>query len=103
MNKEEMVSPRMKLPINYVKANRWIRKEAREQYVKDQDGKCYHCKYLLNIKAPSIITNIPLTIHLFPKDFFNWPIHLHHNHNTGMTIGAVHNYCNAILWEYHQE
>ena len=31
------------------------------------------------------------------------PIHLHHDHDTDLTIGAVHAYCNAILWEYHNE
>jgi hypothetical protein len=38
---------------------------------------------------------------LFPKDFFKYPVHLHHNRKNGMTIGAVHNYCNAVLWQYH--
>jgi hypothetical protein len=42
---------------------------------------------------------------LFPGGigFLKYPIHLHHDHNTGMTIGAVHARCNAILWQYHGE
>ena len=28
------------------------------------------------------------------------PIHLQHSHNTGVTEGAVHNYCNAVMWQY---
>jgi hypothetical protein len=40
---------------------------------------------------------------LFPKNFLKWPVHLHHSHDTGMTIGAVHSYCNAVLWQYHNE
>ncbi|AGI61771.1 hypothetical protein VCO139_0016 [Vibrio phage VCO139] len=40
---------------------------------------------------------------LFPKNMFQYPIHLHHDHNTGMTIGAVHARCNAVLWEYYGE
>jgi hypothetical protein len=40
---------------------------------------------------------------LFPEGFFRWPIHLHHDHTSGMTIGAVHNTCNAVLWQYHGE
>lgn len=38
---------------------------------------------------------------LFPKGFFDHPVHLHHNHDTGLTIGAIHCYCNAISWQYH--
>ena len=33
-------------------------------------------------------------------NFFKWPVHLHHCHDTGMTTGAVHCYCNAVLWQY---
>ena len=28
------------------------------------------------------------------------PIHLQHNHSTDMTEGAVHAYCNCVLWQY---
>jgi hypothetical protein len=28
---------------------------------------------------------------------------LHHCHQTGLTIGAVHAKCNAVLWQYHGE
>jgi hypothetical protein len=38
---------------------------------------------------------------LFPPNFFNWPVHLHHCHVTGLTIGAIHCHCNAVLWQYH--
>lgn len=34
------------------------------------------------------------------KNFLQHPIHLQHNHTTGMTEGAVHNYCNAVMWQY---
>jgi len=40
---------------------------------------------------------------LFPRGFFGYPIHLHHSHDTGMTIGAVHAHCNAVLWQYEGE
>jgi len=36
----------------------------------------------------------------FPENFLNYPIHLQHNHNSGLTEGAVHNYCNAVMWQY---
>ena len=44
-----------------------------------------------------------ITNSLFPPNFFKWPVHLHHSHDTGMTIGAVHARCNAVLWQYHGE
>lgn len=40
---------------------------------------------------------------IFPKGFFDRPVHLHHSHDTGLTIGAVHAVCNAVLWIYHRE
>jgi hypothetical protein len=40
---------------------------------------------------------------LFPELFLKYPVHLHHSHVTGLTIGAVHAYCNAVLWVYHDE
>ncbi len=27
-----------------------------------------------------------------------WPTHLHHDHDTGLTIGAAHGACNIWLW-----
>ena len=103
MDEDNMPSPKMKLPINYQKSHWVVRMQARNQYVINQKGRCYHCKCMLDKKPPKSVTNIPLTAHLFPENFFKHPIHLHHSHVTGKTIGAVHNYCNAILWEYHNE
>lgn len=37
---------------------------------------------------------------VFPKNMLSNPIHLHHDHTTGMTIGAVHAYCNVISFVY---
>lgn len=90
----------MKLPINYDNANWYKKKGAREEYVRIQKGLCYYCKNPLNIKQAH---NRKLYMKAFPPNFFKYPVHLHHDHNTGLTIGAVHNYCNAVLWQYHGE
>jgi len=45
----------------------------------------------------------PINKKPFPKGMFNYPIHLHHCRKTDLSIGAVHAYCNAVLWEYHNE
>jgi hypothetical protein len=54
--------------------------------------------------TPNIdVLTMPINEKIFPPNFFKYPVHLHHDHNTGMTIGAVHAYCNAVLFQYHGE
>lgn len=93
----------MKLPVNYNSLHFTERKKVREEYIKLQNSLCYYCGYSLLNSPSSIIKKIPINKTLFPKKFFDYPIHLHHDHDTGMTIGAVHCYCNAILWQYFGE
>jgi len=76
------------------------KKFVREQYVKDQEGKCYYCSAPLNGDPPSEITDKDIDWGLFPPNFLQHPIHLQHCHKTDMTEGAVHAYCNAVLWQY---
>lgn len=93
----------MKLPVDYKKLSSCERKIAREEYMKIQNGKCIYCKNDLSLPAHNKILKKYINKKLFPKNFFDWPVHLHHDHNTGMTIGAVHCHCNAVLWQYHGE
>lgn len=93
----------MELPINYNFASAKSKKAAREQYVIEQNNICCFCKGSLSDKAPQEVRNKKIDFRLFPPHFLKYPIHLHHDHNTGMTIGAVHCYCNAVLWQYHGE
>lgn len=89
-----------KLPIDYTKLNPRQRIEVRNQYIKRQANKCTYCGGNLN-EIPNIdIDRFPIDLTLFPPNFLGHPIHLHHNHNTNMTEGAVHSYCNAVLWQY---
>ena len=90
----------MELPVNYNELHFKERRVVREEYIKLQEGKCCHCGCLLKEKP---VMDKVIDIGLFPPNFFKWPVHLHHSHDTGMTIGAVHNYCNAVLWQYHGE
>jgi hypothetical protein len=93
----------MNLPVNYNDLSVTYKRMVREEYQWQQRGICCHCGELLS-ENPSIeVLNMNINKQLFPKGFFNWPIHLHHNHETGMTIGAVHNRCNAALWQYYGE
>ncbi len=93
----------MKLPVNYEALTPQERRGVREEYVRLQDGKCSHCGNPLNGKATGEVMRKWINTRLFPENFFRWPVHLHHDHCTGLTVGAVHCHCNAVLWQYHGE
>lgn len=88
------------LPINYTKLTSQQRREVRLQYIQLQENKCFYCKHDLGKPAPEYITSKTINWKLFPQNFLQYPIHLQHCHKTGMTEGAVHNYCNAVMWQY---
>ena len=93
----------MKLPVKYDDLHYTERRGVREAYIKLQNGLCKHCfRPLDGVPAPEVL-NKPVSERLFPKGFFNYPTHLHHSHDTGYTIGAIHAYCNAVLWQYYGE
>lgn len=91
------------LPRDYTKMDWRQRKQYREIYCKAQHDRCWWCGESLLGEARKDIKSKPIDRSKFPANFFKYPVHLHHNHDTGMTIGAVHNYCNAVLWQYHGE
>ena len=88
------------LPIDYTKLSREQRREVREQYILEQEGKCYYCQGNLELSPPIYITEKSINWKNFPEEFLKNPIHLQHCHNTGITEGAVHAYCNAVMWQY---
>jgi hypothetical protein len=90
-----------KLPILYSRADASSRRAVREQYVKEQNGLCMFCNASLDGLPPSEIKNKQINLALFPPGFLKHPIHLQHNHSSDLTEGAVHAYCNAVMWQYH--
>jgi hypothetical protein len=90
----------VKLPVKYDDLEWYERKRVRNEYIVVQNGKCFYCKESLDIEAPDWIKNKEVNWNLFPGGFLNHPIHLQHDHKTGLTEGAVHNYCNAVMWQY---
>lgn len=92
---------KFKLPILYGSLTYKEKREVRYQYIKMQHGECFHCKHNLYGEPPDFIVNKKINWKLFPQGFLKYPIHLHHSHKTGLTIGAVHAYCNAVLFQYH--
>jgi len=93
----------MILPQDYTLLNQYERKLVREEYTKIQHGKCYYCGQPLDQNPCSSVRCYDVDKSLFPKGFFNNPVHLHHSHDTGMTFGSVHAWCNAVLWQFKGE
>lgn len=90
-------------PVNYEKLTFKERREIREHYISYQNYNCCHCGNNIYGQPSEEILKLKVNKSLFPVNFFKWPVHLHHCHKTGMTIGAVHNHCNAVLWQYYGE
>lgn len=88
-------------PQRYSQLSAHARRKLRKEYEFVQRGICIHCNTPLSGPPPSTITSRKIDLHLFPPGFLKWPQHLHHDHDTDMTIGVVHAYCNAVLWQYH--
>jgi hypothetical protein len=89
------------LPIEYalIKDEK-TRKAVREKYIELQNGKCWFCGDDVNGEPATFVKEKTVTPKLYPVGFFKNPLHIQHDHNTGMTEGVVHAHCNAVLWEY---
>lgn len=92
-----------KLPAVYDDLTTGQRFQVREQYERLQDGLCSYCHEPLDGKPRADIRSLRVDRRIFPEGFFDRPKYLHHDHDTGLTLGAVHAYCNAVLWVYHRE
>lgn len=93
----------MELLVNYNELSADRRRAVREEYMRLQNGLCAYCGEPLSGSPREEIMNKRITENLFPPNMFKYPVHLHHDHTTGMTVGAVHCYCNAVAWEYDGE
>lgn len=95
------VEGRIQIPAQYESLTPAERRAVRVQYIADQGGNCMFCGESLSALAPERIRSKKINWRLFPPNFLKHPIHLQHNHKTGMTEGAVHSYCNAVMWQYY--
>ena len=89
------------LPVEYDKVPPKEKRLVREQYIKEQKGLCMWCEADLSAAPRKHVTDKKVNWALFPPGFLNHPVHLQHCHTTGLTEGAVHAYCNAVMWQYH--
>lgn len=94
------MSKKHKLPVMYESLTWQQRREVREQYIEEQGKNCYYCGCSLENDPPERITKKKINWSLFPLNFLKHKIHLQHSHVTGRTEGAVHAYCNAVMWQY---
>lgn len=93
----------IELPVNYNNCSAEQRVIVRNEYIRIQKGICSYCGNRLDKQPHESVRCLVVDKSLFPKGFFDYPIHLHHDHKTGATKGAVHKHCNAVLWQYHNE
>ena len=90
----------MELPVDYTTLTWQERREVREEYVKLQNKMCMYCEKSLSWSPADWVRDKEINWALFPPEFLKYPVHLQHNHDTGMTEGAVHSLCNAVMWQY---
>lgn len=91
------------LPVVYDDLTWQERRAVRQQYITEQNQKCMWCKeYIFGDPSKDVLTT-NINWDLFPGGvkFLKRPIHLQHDHCTGLTEGAVHARCNAVMWQYH--
>ena len=88
-------------PVCYVDLTPDERGKIRELYIQAQSNLCLHCNRRLDLDPPKWVTRMTINWTHFPPNFLRFPVHLQHNHKTGLTEGAVHSYCNAVLWQYY--
>lgn len=101
--KKMIKTKKYNLPVKYENLQINEKRAVRLQYMKEQSMLCQYCNYSLVEKPSHKVEMAPISWNKFPKGFQKSPIHLHHNHDTEMTIGAVHMRCNAYLWQYKGE
>lgn len=89
------------LPVHYSDLLQKEKRIVREQYIREQGGRCFWCECPLDQEPPENITEKEINWKLFPKNFLDYPVHLQHDHQTDLTEGAVHAYCNAVMWQYY--
>jgi len=96
-------SRKYELPVNYDELVPHQKRAVRMQYIREQNNKCCFCGGRLDHLPKEQVRDAEINWKLFPENFKEHPVHLHHNHDTGLTIGAVHMKCNAYLWQYKGE
>lgn len=75
------------------------RRNLREQMARAQGDECWYCTAPLYMTPPVHIGNYKYNKRSFPPNMLKYPVHLHHDHETDICLGAVHAKCNVYMWE----
>jgi len=75
----------------------------RRKYTEMQQGLCCACGAPLEGTPPEDVFEHRINWSLFPENFLEHPVHLHHCKQTGLTIGSTHALCNAVLFQVYGE
>ena len=94
-------------PQRYRDLNTNQRRKLRDEYVEHFRGRCLYCGLKLDGKPSRIVRDSVDEIEWddLPggkEGFLSNPIHLHHDHGTGLTLGPVHALCNAHSWHFYE-
>ena len=87
------------LHFRYVDLTPRDRAELRSEYAKAQGNLCPFCKCDLDGPPSEAVRTTKLVLSMFPPRFLKHPVHLQHDHRTGMTEAAIHARCNGVLWQ----
>lgn len=93
----------MDLPVIYSDLTLAQKRGVRAEYTRRQGNKCQFCNESLDGPPHRKVREASISSELFPPGFFKHPVHLHHDHDTGWTIGATHSRCNAYSFEYYDQ
>ena len=87
------------LPLVYNNIPASHKANVRAQYISKQKGLCMFCNNPLSGRPTKRVINFKVNWKLFPMGFRYHPVHLQHDHYTGLTEGVVHMKCNAYMWQ----
>lgn len=90
----------IELPAMYDRLSWQQRQVVRNRYADMQGNACWFCGNDLDGDPRDHVLWAQINLRLFPPNFLKNPVHLQHDHESGLTEGAVHARCNAYLWQY---
>lgn len=94
-------------PQRYRDLNANQHRKLRDEYVEYFRGRCLYCDGQLDDEPHEFVRqsadeiewdNLPGSKEGFLKN----PVHLHHDHETGLTLGPIHALCNAHSWHFYE-
>ncbi len=96
-----------KFPQRYRDLNSNQRRKLRDEYIEYFNGRCMYCDELLDDEPHEFVRQSADQIDWDDlaggkEGFLKNPVHLHHDHQTGLTLAAIHAMCNAHSWHFHE-